>query len=130
MSKYGLKRTLKVLLDLITVKFLAEFSTKPLYMFGSIGGVLFTLAVLAGLETLWEKFSYGVYVHNNPFILIAVFLAILGVNFIVMGLLAELIVRTYHESQGKPIYHVRDMKNIELPGAGPVPRRESVARPS
>jgi len=133
-SKYGLKRTLKVLLDLITVKFLADFSTKPLYMFGALGGVLFTLAVLAGLETLWEKFCYGVYVHNNPFILIAVFLAILGVNFIVMGLLAELIVRTYHESQGKPIYHVRDMKNFD--GSAPggtgekAARREAVAKSS
>jgi len=117
-SKYGLKRTLKVLLDLITVKFLADFSTKPLYMFGGIGGVLFMLAVLAGAETLWEKFAYGVYVHNNPFILIAVFLAILGVNFIVMGLLAELIVRTYHESQGKPIYHVRDTRNISAEASG------------
>jgi hypothetical protein len=90
--------------------------------------------VLAGLETLWEKFCYGVYVHNNPFILIAVFLAILGVNFIVMGLLAELIVRTYHESQGKPIYHVRDMKNVDgaaFGGAGePAARREAVAKGS
>jgi glycosyltransferase involved in cell wall biosynthesis len=118
-SKYGLWRTLKVVLDLITVKFLADFSTKPLYMFGGLGAVLFALAVLAGVETLWEKFAYGVYVHNNPVILIAVFLAILGVNFIVMGLLAELIVRTYHESQGKPIYHIRETKNLEpaaLPG--------------
>ena len=124
-SKYGLKRTLKVLLDLITVKFLADFSTKPLYMFGGLGVILFGLAVLAGLETLWEKFGYGVYVHNNPVILIAVFLAILGVNFIVMGLLAELIVRTYHESQGKPIYHVRDMKNIGDggPAEGSLPRQ-------
>jgi len=111
-SKYGFKRILKVLLDLITVKFLADFSTKPLYMFGGIGSLLFGIAVLAGAETLFEKYAYGVYVHNNPFILIAVFLAILGVNFVVMGLLAELIVRTYHESQGKPIYHVRDLKNL------------------
>jgi glycosyltransferase involved in cell wall biosynthesis len=116
-SKYGLRRTLKVILDLITVKFLADFSTKPLYMFGGLGAVLFALAVLAGIETLWEKFAYGVYVHNNPFILIAVFLAILGVNFIVMGLLAELIVRTYHESQGKAIYHIRDTKNFGRPEA-------------
>jgi hypothetical protein len=79
--------------------------------------VLFALAVLAGIETLWEKFAYGVYVHNNPFILIAVFLAILGVNFIVMGLLAELIVRTYHESQGKAIYHIRETKNFDRPEA-------------
>jgi glycosyltransferase involved in cell wall biosynthesis len=113
-SKYGLRRTLKVLLDLITVKFLADFSTKPLYMFGGLGAVLFALAVLAGAETLWERVTYGTYVHNNPVILIAVFLAILGVNFIVMGLLAELIVRTYHESQGKPIYHIRETKNFDL----------------
>jgi glycosyltransferase involved in cell wall biosynthesis len=111
-SKYGLRRTLKVLLDLITVKFLADFSTKPLYMFGSIGMVLFVLAILAGAETLWERVVYHTYVHNNPVILIAVFLAILAINFIVMGLLAELIVRTYHESQGKPIYHIRETKNF------------------
>jgi glycosyltransferase involved in cell wall biosynthesis len=126
-SKYGLKRTLKVLLDLVTVKFLADFSTKPLYMFGGIGGLLFALAVLAGAETLWEKFAYGVYVHNNPFILIAVLLATLGVNFILMGLLAELIVRTYHESQGKPIYHVRETKNLE---AEPGPNREVRTAPA
>jgi hypothetical protein len=57
-------------------------------------------------------------VHNNPVILIAVFLAILGINFIVMGLLAELIVRTYHESQGKPIYHIRETKNFDRPDEG------------
>jgi glycosyltransferase involved in cell wall biosynthesis len=111
-SKYGFNRILKVLLDLITVKFLADFSTKPLYMFGSIGAILFGIAVLAGAETLFERYAYGVYVHNNPFILIAVFLAILAVNFVVMGLLAELIVRTYHESQGKAIYHIRDLRNF------------------
>jgi glycosyltransferase involved in cell wall biosynthesis len=111
-SKYGFKRILKVLLDLITVKFLADFSTKPLYMFGGIGLVLFIGAVLAGAETLYERFFFGVYVHNNPVILIAVLLAVLSVNFVMMGLLAELIVRTYHESQGKPIYHVRETLNF------------------
>jgi glycosyltransferase involved in cell wall biosynthesis len=111
-TKYGFNRVLKVLLDLITVKFLADFSTKPLYMFGGIGLSLFMLATLAAAETVWERLVYGTYVHNNPFILIAVFLGTLGVNFIVMGLLAELVIRTYHESQGKPIYHVRDMKNF------------------
>jgi hypothetical protein len=111
-SKYGFKRILKVILDLLTVKFLADFSTKPLYMFGGIGVALFMLATLAGAETVWERFAYGTYVHNNPVILIAVFLGTLGVNFIVMGLLAELIVRTYHESQGKPIYYIRDLQNF------------------
>jgi len=117
-SKYGLKRSFKVVLDLITLKFLADFSTKPLYMFGGVGVMLFAAAVLAGVETLWERWVWGVYVHNNPFILIAVLLATLSVNFILMGLLAELIVRTYHESQGKPIYHVRDLKNFDEPPTG------------
>ncbi len=111
-SKYGFKRIWKVLLDLITVKFLADFSTKPLYMFGGLGLVLLALATLAGAETLWEKFFHGTYVHNNPVILIAVFLGTLGVNCMFMGLLAELIVRTYHESQNKPTYHIRDLKNF------------------
>jgi glycosyltransferase involved in cell wall biosynthesis len=117
-SKYGLKRSFKVVLDLITLKFLADFSTKPLYMFGGIGVLLFAGATLAGAETLYERWVWGVYVHNNPFILIAVLLATLSVNFILMGLLAELIVRTYHESQGKPIYHVRDLKNFDEPSTG------------
>jgi glycosyltransferase involved in cell wall biosynthesis len=111
-SKYGFNRIIKVLLDLITVKFLADCSTKPLYMFGGVGLVLFTLATLAGVETLWERYTYHTYVHNNPVIFIAVFLGTLGVNFMGMGLLAELIVRTYHESRGKPTYHIRDLKNF------------------
>jgi glycosyltransferase involved in cell wall biosynthesis len=111
-SKYGFNRILKVLLDLITVKFLSSFATKPLYMFGGVGVTLLALSILAGLETIWERVTYGTYVHNNPFILIAVFLGTLGVNFVLLGLLAELTVRTYHESQGKPIYHVREFKNF------------------
>jgi glycosyltransferase involved in cell wall biosynthesis len=111
-SKYGFNRILKVLLDLITVKFLSSFATKPLYMFGGVGVTLLALSILAGLETIWERVTYGTYVHNNPFILIAVFLGTLGVNFVLLGLLAELTVRTYHESQGKPIYHIRDLKNF------------------
>ena len=128
-SKYGLQRTVKVILDLITVKFLADFSTKPLYMFGGLGVILFALAVLAGCETLYERWAWGVYVHNNPFILIAVFLATLGINFISMGLLAELIVRTYHESQDKPTYHVRDTLNLEAPLAITRPAARTESKP-
>jgi hypothetical protein len=112
-SKYGFKRVGKVFLDLITIKFLGDFSTKPLYMFGGAGVVLFVGAVLAGAETIWERIARGTYVHNNPVILIAVFLGILSINFVLMGLLAELLVRTYHESQNKPIYHIRTLRNIE-----------------
>jgi glycosyltransferase involved in cell wall biosynthesis len=111
-SKYGLKRTVKVVLDLITVKFLAEFSTKPLYVFGGIGAILLSVGFLAGAETIWERYFFHTYVHNNPFILLAVFLASLGINFILMGLLAEIIMRTYYESQNKPIYHIRETRNL------------------
>ena len=111
-SKYGLKRTFKVLLDLLTVKFLSDFSTKPIYFFGGVGVTLCTGGVLAGAETLWAKYFLGVEVHKNPYILIAVFLFSLGMNFILMGLLAEIIIRTYHESQSKPIYWIRETKNF------------------
>ncbi len=111
-SKYGLKRTVKVLLDLLTVKFLTDYSTKPIYFFGSIGLLLCLGGVLAAGETVWERLAMGTYVHNNPFILIAVFLFSLGVAFVFLGLLAEIIIRTYHESQAKPIYWVAESRNL------------------
>ena len=112
-SKYGIKRTLKVVLDLLTVKFLSDYSTKPIYLFGGIGFTLCTLGVLAAGETVWEKLALGTYVHNNPFILIATFLFALGVAFVFMGLLAEIIIRTYHESQAKPIYWIGETCNLD-----------------
>lgn len=114
-SKYGLRRTLKVLLDLLTVKFLTDYSTKPIYFFGSIGMALCFLGILAAAETVWEKVAMGTYVHNNPFILIAVFLFTLGVSFVFIGLLAEIVIRTYHESQAKPIYWIRKTHNFDPP---------------
>jgi len=111
-SKYGLKRTIKVVLDLLTVKFLTDYSTKPIYFFGSIGLLLCLGGVLAAAETVWEKIAHGTYVHNNPFILIAVFLFSLGVAFVFIGLLAEIIIRTYHESQAKPIYWIGEKRNV------------------
>ncbi len=111
-SKYGIKRTVKVVLDLLTVKFLTDYSTKPIYFFGGIGLILCTGGVAAGVETIWEKLALGTFVHRNPFILIAVFLFSLGVAFIFIGLLAEIIIRTYHESQAKPIYWVAETRNV------------------
>lgn len=111
-SKYGLKRTLKVLLDLLTVKFLSDYSTKPIYFFGGVGVTLCGGGVLAGCVTLYDKYVKGVWVHKNPLLLVAIFLFSLGVNFILMGLLAEIIIRTYHESQAKPIYWVRETRNF------------------
>ena len=103
-SKYGLLRTLKVVLDLITVKFLVAYSTKPMYLFGGLGliSILFGW-ILCGL-TLYQKIFEQVKVHRNPLFLLCVFLFIVGLQFVFFGLIAELITRTYYESQGKPIY--------------------------
>jgi len=103
-SKYGLGRTFKVLLDLITVKFLGDYSTKPLYFFGAMGFFLCLAGVVCGGITLVQKYSQGAWVHRNPLLLLAVFLFIVGLLLVSMGLLGELLVRIYHEAQGKPIY--------------------------
>lgn len=111
-SKYGLKRTFKVLMDLITVKFLSDYATKPSYLFGGIGSVLCFAGVASAAEVIAEKVAKGTFAHKNPFLLLAVFLFFLGVQFVLMGLIAELLVRTYHESQGKPIYLIKKTVNL------------------
>ncbi len=111
-SKYGLGRIFKVLMDLMTVKFLSSYATKPAYLFGGIGSLLCCGGIASGLEVLLEKFLKGTFAHRNPFLLLAVFLFSLGVQLILMGLIAEMLVRTYHESQGKPIYQVRRIINL------------------
>lgn len=105
-SKYSLSRIIKVALDLITVKFLVSYQTKPIYIFGTMGTFLVFAGGLAAIVTLVEKFFYGVWVHRNPMALLMVFFVILGIQFIMMGLLAEISIRTYHESQKKPIYFI------------------------
>jgi glycosyltransferase involved in cell wall biosynthesis len=119
-SKYGLARTLKVLLDLMTVKFLGDYSTKPSYLFGFWGFAFIGGGFLSGLVTLVEKFRSGVYAHRNPLLLLAVMLFVVGIQLIGMGLLAELLVRTYHESQSKPVYLIAEEVNAPL-GAAPAP---------
>ena len=112
-SKYGVMRTFKVILDLVTVKFLGKYSTKPMHFFGG-AGILLMLAgfVTAGI-TLAEKFLYEVKAHNNPLLLGSVFFVILGVQFVLIGLIAELMTRTYHESQNKPTYILRTVLNAD-----------------
>jgi glycosyltransferase involved in cell wall biosynthesis len=107
-SKYGLSRTIKVVFDLITIKFLATYQTKPLYVFGSFGIVAFLISFIAGIWALVLKFGYGVSFILTPLPLIAIVLLAISVQFFLMGLLAELLVRTYHESQDKAIYAVRE----------------------
>ncbi|MEW6730451.1 MAG: glycosyltransferase family 2 protein [Acidobacteriota bacterium] len=111
-SKYGLSRTIKVFLDLMVVKFLGDYAKRPIHIFGSVGLMLCLGGMLSALVTLYEKYMYSHYVHRNPLILLAVFLFILGVQSIMMGLLAELGIRTYHESQNKKIYTVACTVNI------------------
>ena len=109
-SKYSLSRTSRVLLDLMTVKLLGSYSTKPIYFFGFAAFGLWALAfVFAAIVILQKLLPPYPFAHNNPLLLLAVFLAIVGVQFILMGLLAELSIRTYHESQGKAVYVVREV---------------------
>ncbi len=97
-SKYGLGRTFKVVLDLLTIKFMGSFLTKPIYAFGGAGTGLIGLSGLLFLYTLWEKFVDGVWVHRNPIFLIGIFFALAGMQFIMMGLLGELLIRIYFAS--------------------------------
>lgn len=109
-SKYSLSRTSRVMLDLITVKLLGGYSTKPMYFFGFAAFGLWGLAFILAVVVLLQKFLPPyVYAHNNPLLLLSVVLFIVGVQFILMGLVAELVIRTYHESQTKPTYVVREI---------------------
>ena len=110
-TKYGNSRTFKVLLDLITIKFLGSFSTKPMYLFGGLGFLSFFTGSMLSALTLYQRFFEQVRVHRNPLLILSIFAVIVGVQFILFGLLAELIIRTYHESQSKPTYIIRDPKS-------------------
>jgi len=111
-SKYGLTRVFKVLMDLMTVKFLSSYVGKPSYLFGGIGSLLCLAGIASAAEVLIEKYTAGTYAHKNPFLLLAVFLFFLGVQLILMGLIAELLIRTYHESQGKKTYLIKKVVNV------------------
>ena len=106
-SKYGISRTVKVVLDLITVKFLQSFSTKPLQFFGSIGITGGFLGFLILLFLSIEKIVLGNPIGGRPLLLLGALLIIVGIQFIGMGLLGEMIVRVYHETQRKPIYVIK-----------------------
>ncbi|OLD26846.1 MAG: glycosyltransferase, partial [Chloroflexi bacterium 13_1_40CM_3_65_12] len=122
-SKYSLSRTSRVLLDLITVKLLGSYSTKPIYFFGFAAFGLWALAlVFAAIVIIQKLLPPYPYAHNNPLLLLAVFLAIVGVQLILMGLLAELSIRTYHESQGKAVYVVREVIARYQGNSRPSPR--------
>jgi glycosyltransferase involved in cell wall biosynthesis len=117
-SKYGLSRTIKVLFDLITIKFLSSYLTKPLYLFGTAGLVCLAISLLSFAFALYYRFVEGVHLNRMPLATLSMIMFAMGVQFIFMGLLAEMIVRTYHESQDKPTYLIREKINIEDDSGG------------
>jgi len=112
-ANYGLERTLKVILDLFTVKFLLNYSHKPIRLFGGTGMILIFVSVALLLYLFIRRVFFSVAVLGSPFFQIGVMFFILGFQSILMGLIAELLARTYHESQAKPTYTVREMINIK-----------------
>lgn len=112
-SKYGLSRTFKVVFDLMTIKFMASYQTKPIYIFGTFGMLAIALSLFAGLWAVVLKLWKGVSFILTPLPVITVVMLAIGVQFLLMGLLAEMLVRTYHESQAKSIYAVRERIGFE-----------------
>ena len=111
-AKYGLERTIKVLLDLFTVKFLLSYSNKPIYLFGGAGALLMGIGAADLLYLFLRRTFFGVPVFTSPLLQIGVMFFIMGFQSILMGLIAELLARTYHESQQKPTYTIRKALNI------------------
>ncbi|HNQ79144.1 MAG TPA: glycosyltransferase family 2 protein [Acidobacteriota bacterium] len=109
-SKYGLGRTFKVILDLLTLKFLGSFLTKPIYVFGGSGFGLISISGLVAAFTLYQKFIQGFYVHRNPLFVVAVFFALAGLQLIMIGLLGEVLARIYFQSSGKKPYVIKQIK--------------------
>jgi glycosyltransferase involved in cell wall biosynthesis len=108
-TKYGIGRTLKVILDLITVKFLGSFSTKPIYIFGGLGLASGLGAIASGWYVVYQKIANNFAINRNPLLVMTAMLITTTIQFILMGLLAELLVRTYHESQNRPTYVIKQI---------------------
>ncbi len=114
-SKYGISRIVRVLLDLITVRFLLSYGTRPMQIFGLFGMISIAVGTFTGLYLVWLKLALGQSIGDRPLLLLAVVLVILGFQFLSMGLIGELVVRTYYETQKKAIYVVRQELNVPAP---------------
>lgn len=112
-TKYGLERTAKVVLDLFTVKFLVSYASKPIYLFGGAGGLLMVVSAFIMFYLFVRRIFFFVGIANSPLLQMSAMFFILGVQSMLMGLIAELLVRTYHESQRKPTYTVRTKINLD-----------------
>jgi glycosyltransferase involved in cell wall biosynthesis len=108
-SKYGISRTIRVILDLLTVRFLLSFMARPMQLFGLVGLGCFGVGALIGIYLTFLKLAYGVSLSNRPLLLFAVLMLVTGIQLLTMGLLGELVIRTYHESQNKPVYVIREV---------------------
>jgi hypothetical protein len=129
-TKYNLTRTVRVLFDLITIQFLSKFIARPLHLFGMGGLLLMTLGFVSLMATAVLKFGYGTDVSGNPLLLLSAILALGGLQLFAVGLLGELLARTYFESQGKTPYLVGDTRNLGEESARPrVERRQEYRIP-
>jgi glycosyltransferase involved in cell wall biosynthesis len=114
-SNYGIDRTFRVLMDLLTVWFMKRFLTRPMYVFGSGGLMAMGVGLLVALWLVGEKLLIGTNIGDRPLLLMALICFLTGVQLFCFGLLAEIQMRTYHESQGRPIYRVRDILRQPAP---------------
>jgi glycosyltransferase involved in cell wall biosynthesis len=114
-SKYGISRTFRVLMDLLTILFMKKFLTRPMHVFGLLGLISMVSGGVIGVYLTVVKLAFHVDIGNRPLLILAVLLLVTGVQLFCFGLLAELLMRTYHESQGRPIYRVREVvaKNVK-----------------
>ncbi|MBW4678742.1 MAG: glycosyltransferase family 2 protein [Microcoleus vaginatus WJT46-NPBG5] len=108
-SKYGLDRTFRVLMDLFTIFFMKKFLTRPMHVFGLFGLISMIFGTIIGLYLTFVKLGLGQSIGNRPLLILAVLLLVTGLQLFSFGLITELLMRTYHESQGRPIYRVREV---------------------
>lgn len=112
-TKYTLSRTFRVIVDLITVKFLHSYLTRPMHVMGLAGLFSISLGLVSLVLTIWMKYAKGTFMTGNPFLLLSALLVLIGVQLIATGLIGEMMSRTYFESQGKKAYVVKETHNIE-----------------
>lgn len=108
-SKYGLDRTFRVVMDLLTISFIKKFLTRPMHVFGLLGLLSFSLGIIIGGYLSFIRLAFGESIGERPLLILAVLLTLTGIQLFCFGLLAEMSMRTYHESQDRPIYRVRDV---------------------
>lgn len=112
-TKYGISRTFRVILDLITVKFLLSYGNRPIHIFGLIGMGSFSIGTIVALILVLQRQIYGIGLSDRPLFLLAILLVFIGIQFVTFGLISELQIRAYHESLDKPIYYIKDVKRRE-----------------